>query len=144
MKVADILSVKGDKVMFVRPSETIDMLAQRLRMERVGAMIVSEDGKKIDGIISERDVTYGVAEHGANLLHLHVADLMSRGVITCSPSDSIAEIARVMTQHRVRHLPVQENGELIGIVSIGDVLKHRLDEMEMEGNVLRDYAIARA
>ncbi|MGB0084199.1 MAG: CBS domain-containing protein, partial [Rhodomicrobiaceae bacterium] len=79
MKVADILSVKGDKVMFVRPSETIDMLAQRLRMERVGAMIVSEDGKKIDGIISERDVTYGVAEHGANLLHLHVADLMSRG-----------------------------------------------------------------
>jgi CBS domain-containing protein len=144
MKVADILSAKGSRVSIVRPSETIITLANRLQAERVGAMIVSEDGKKIDGIISERDVTHGVAEHGADLLNLHVAELMTRGVITCSPSDTIADIARKMTLHRVRHLPVQANGELIGIVSIGDVLKYRLDEMEMEANVLRDYAIARA
>ena len=144
MKVADILREKGTKVRIVRPTETIVMLANRLQAERVGAMIVSEDGKKIDGIISERDVTHGVAEHGAHLLNLRVADLMTRGVITCSPGDAIADIARKMTQHRVRHLPVQDKGELVGIVSIGDVLKYRLDEMEMEANVLRDYAIARA
>ena len=144
MKVANILSAKGDKVMTVRPTETIVLLAQRLRMERVGAMIVSEDGKRIDGIISERDVTHGVAEHGASLPDMRVSDLMTRGVITCSPSDTIADIARTMTQHRVRHLPVQQDGELIGIVSIGDVLKHRLDEMQLEASVLRDYAISRA
>lgn len=143
MKVADILSAKGNKVMTVRPTETIVMLAQRLRLEHVGAMIVSEDGKAIEGMISERDVTHGVAQHGAELLNLHVSDLMTRGVITCSPSDTIADIAKIMTKRRVRHLPVQENGELIGIVSAGDVIKHRLDEMEMEANILRDYAIAR-
>jgi signal-transduction protein with cAMP-binding, CBS, and nucleotidyltransferase domain len=144
MKVADILSAKGsNKVMTVRPNETIVMLANRLRMEHVGAMIVSQDGKIIDGIISERDVTNGVAVHGADLLNLHVSDLMTRGVITCSPSDTIADIAKVMTRDRVRHLPVEENGELIGIVSVGDVVKFRIAEMELEANVLRDYAIAR-
>ena len=143
MKVADILSAKGNKVMTVRETETIVMLAHRLKLERVGAMIVSQDGKTIDGIISERDVAHGLAEHGAELPELRVSRLMTRGVATCSPNDSIADIARIMTRCRVRHLPVQENGELVGVVSVGDVVKHRLDEMAMEANVLRDYAIAR-
>lgn len=143
MKVADILSVKGNRVMTVGPNESISRLAHRLRLEKVGAMIVSEDGKKIDGIISERDIAIGLAEHGAALPELHVSNLMTRGVITCSPDDSIADISRIMTQRRVRHLPVKDKDQLVGVVSVGDVVKYRLDEMEMEANVLRDYAIAR-
>ena len=143
MKVADILSAKGNHVMSVRPTETIVLLAHRLRAEQVGAMVVSQDGRTVDGIISERDVTRGVAEHGGNIANLNVSDLMTRGVVTCSPNDMIADIARIMTRRRVRHLPVQNNGELTGIISIGDVVKYRLDEMELEANVLRDYAIAR-
>ena len=143
MKVADILRTKGDRVMTVRPDETIANLSQRLRIEKVGALIVSEDGKTIGGIISERDVAHGLAEHGASLPQLEVSSLMTRGVVTCSPDDTIADISRVMTNRRVRHLPVESNGRLVGVVSVGDVVKHRIDEVEMEANVLRDYAIAR-
>ncbi|MEZ5813024.1 MAG: CBS domain-containing protein [Rhizobiaceae bacterium] len=143
MKVADILSEKGDRVVTVRPGESIANLTQRLRLEGVGAMIVSEDGERIDGIISERDVAHGLAEHGAAILDMNVANLMTRSVVTCKPDDTIADISRVMTRRRVRHLPVQSAGRLAGVVSVGDVVKHRLDEMELEANVLRDYAIAR-
>lgn len=144
MKVAEILRAKSTVIGTVRPGETIAILAKRLRDERIGAMIVSEDGRTIDGIISERDVTHGLAEHGARVTQMLVSDLMTSSVITCDPDDSISAVARKMTNHRVRHLPVQDHDELVGIVSIGDVLKHRLSEMEMEVNVLRDYAIARA
>lgn len=143
MKVADILSEKGDRVVTVRPGETIANLAQRLRLEGVGAMIVSEDGAHIDGIISERDIAHGLAEHGAAILDMQVVNLMTRSVVTCAPGDTIADISRTMTRRRVRHLPVETGGRLAGIVSVGDVVKHRLDEMELEANVLRDYAIAR-
>ena len=143
MKVSDILRVKGNAVKTVRPTETIVTLTHRLKLEGVGAMIVSQDGRTIDGIISERDVAHGLAEHGADLMDLHVSDLMTRAVTTCSPDDTIADIAKVMTRRRVRHLPVKANGELVGVVSVGDVVKHRFDEMEMEANVLRDYAISR-
>lgn len=143
MKVVDILNVKGTRVMTVSPSETIANLANRLRLEKVGAMIVSDDGKTIDGIISERDIAIGLAEHGTELPRLRVSNLMTRGVFTCKPEDTIAHVARIMTQRRVRHLPVKQGDQLAGIISVGDVVKHRLDEMEMEANVLRDYAIAR-
>lgn len=144
MQVSDILSAKGNRVVTVRPSETIETFAHRLRMAQVGAMVVSEDGKKITGIISERDVTYAVATHGANLVDLRVSDLMTMSVVTCSPHDTIANVATIMTRRRIRHIPVEENGTVVGIVSIGDIVKHRIDEMELEANVLRDYAIARA
>jgi CBS domain-containing protein len=112
-------------------------------MERVGAMIVSESGTTLDGIISERDVVFGLTEHGADTMRMRVAELMSKSVVTCSPEDTIAHVAKVMTQRRIRHLPVIEAGKLAGIVSLGDVVKHRMDELEMETNVLRDYAVAR-
>lgn len=143
MKVADILQSKGDKVVTVRPSETIDALTHRLRLEGIGAMVVSLDGKVIEGIVSERDVAHGLADHGTELPRMHVSDVMTRNVVTCSPDDSIADIAKTMTKRRVRHLPVQQRGELVGVVSVGDVVKQRLDEMELEANVLRDFAIAR-
>ena len=142
MRVAEILKSKDPVILSVRPTETIQQLAQRLRMERVGAMIVSSDGVKIQGIISERDVAHGLAEHGSSVLELQVEQLMTRSVVTCKPDDSISHIAKVMTERRIRHLPVEEGGRLVGIVSVGDVVKQRMDELQLEANVLRDYAVA--
>ncbi|MGI9381585.1 MAG: CBS domain-containing protein [Methyloligellaceae bacterium] len=143
MQVKSILKAKGSRVVTVSPLTTIDALAHRLRLENIGAVIVSSDGASVDGIISERDVLRGLAEHGADLLAMSVVDLMTRGVQTCRPDADVKEVMRLMTQKRIRHLPVVDGGRLLGIVSIGDVVKNRLDDMEMEANVLRDYAIAR-
>lgn len=143
MHVADILKAKGSKVVTVRPDLTIEHLAQRLRAERVGALVVSESGTSVDGIISERDVAHGLAEQGAAILGRTAEDLMTKSVVTCSPDDTIAQVAKVMTHRRIRHLPVTEGKKLVGIISIGDVVRHRLDELELETNVLRDYAVAR-
>ena len=143
MTVADILRAKGSNVITVSPTATILTLVHLLKLKRIGALIVSRDGKTIDGIVSERDVAWGLAEHGADLLNLQVADLMTKSVLTCSPDDTTASIARIMTERRLRHLPVETRGELVGVISIGDVVKHRLDEMQVEANVLRDYATAR-
>lgn len=143
MLVADLLRTKGAAVKIVRSDETALCFAKRLKSERIGAMVVSDDGNSLDGIISERDIAYGLAEHGSGLYRVTVSDLMTKAVITCSPQDTIAEVTRVMTQRRIRHLPVKDGDTLVGVISIGDVLKHRLDEMQLEANVLRDYAIAR-
>ena len=143
MKVADILHAKGSSVVSVPPTATIMTLVHRLKMERVGAAIVTHDGTTIDGIISERDVAWGLAEHGADLLNLRVGDVMTKSVLTCAPDDTITSIARIMTERRLRHLPVLSQGDLVGVISIGDVVKHRIDEMQLEANVLRDYATAR-
>jgi len=143
MQVADILRIKGASVTTVSASASALVVAQRLRRERIGAMIVSDDGSSIEGIISERDLAYGLATHAGNLPDVSVSELMTKQVITCSPRDSVSEVAKVMTQQRIRHLPVKDGHQLVGIISVGDVLKHRLDEMQLEANVLRDYAIAR-
>jgi CBS domain-containing protein len=141
MRVADILRAKGGKVITVRPSMSIENLVQRLRMERIGALVVSENGETVDGIVSERDVAHGLAEHGTEILSLKVEDLMTRGVVTCTSNDDIAHVSKVMTHRRIRHLPVVDGKHLAGIVSIGDVVRYRLDELELETNVLRDYAV---
>ncbi|WP_193175397.1 CBS domain-containing protein [Oricola nitratireducens] len=143
MKVSNVLDVKGTDVFTVRPEETINTLSHRLRALRVGAIIVSSDGSTVDGIISERDVAFGLAEHGADLLGMKVSDLMTRSVVTCTRDSSISDLMKQMTQRRIRHLPVVENGKLVGVISIGDIVKHRLAEMQTEADVMRDYAIAR-
>jgi CBS domain-containing protein len=104
-------------------------------------MLVSSDGLSIDGIGTERDIVYGLAAHGAELPTLSVSRLMTKAVVICSPHDSVTHVMKLMTQQRVRHVPVKEGDHLVGI-SIGDVLKHRLDELELEANVMRDYAVA--
>jgi CBS domain-containing protein len=142
MQVSDILDEKGRNVSSVRPTLTIGALAHRFRDEQVGAMIVSSDGVSLDGIVSERDVIHGLAELGSGIDAVRVSDLCSTAVHTCSPTDSISKVARLMTHQRIRHVPVVENGRLVGIISIGDVLKHRVVEMELEANVLRDVALA--
>ena len=142
MRVAEILKQKGQDVISVRPTESIDTLSHRLRLARIGAMVVlGEDGTLV-GIISERDIVHGLAEHGASCLGLTVADLMTQRVVTCTPEDSVTRISRLMTENRIRHLPVVEGAKLAGVVSVGDVVKNRLEEMSLEASVLRDLAIA--
>lgn len=142
MNVLSILKAKGPDIMMVRPSETIQNAAMRLRLKSVGALIVSRDGATLDGLLTERAISDGVAVHGNGVANLHVSDLMVTGVLTCKPSDSIAEVARLMTERRLRHLPVLDGGHLVGILSVGDILKHRLDEVLLEAHVLHDVAIA--
>jgi CBS domain-containing protein/beta-phosphoglucomutase-like phosphatase (HAD superfamily) len=143
MKVSDILKDKGSAVKAVKASDTILELARKMKTDAVGAMVVIGASGKLEGIISERDIANGLASHGDGLTRMLVGDLMTRAVVTCSPEDPIANVAKIMTQRRFRHMPVQQDGDLIGVVSIGDVLKHRLDELQLETNVLRDFVIAR-
>ena len=143
MKVADILKDKGSAVKTIPASESILSLAKRMKAEGVGAMVVMGENNALDGIISERDIANGLAVHGAALTNMTVSQLMTRAVVTCSAEETIAQVAKTMTQRRFRHMPVQKDAELIGLISIGDVLKYRLDELQLETNVLRDFVIAR-
>jgi CBS domain-containing protein len=142
MKVANILRIKGSAVKTVRPDETAIGLSHKLRTEGIGAMVVSNDGRSIDGIISERDLAYGLVAHGSQLPRVPVSKLMTKVVVVCSPEDTITEVIKLMTRRRIRHLPVKDGDRLVGIISIGDVIKHRLGELQLEANVLRDYAVA--
>lgn len=142
MLVGDILKGKGASVKMIGADATAAACAQRLSQERIGALVVSSDGRRVDGIISERDIAYALAKYGSELDRIPVADLMTKTVITCRPRDTIHDTMRVMTQRRVRHLPVEENGALVGIVTSGDVLKYRLEEVQLEAAVLRDAVIA--
>jgi CBS domain-containing protein len=142
MKVADILRIKGSVVKTVAPHETALLLSGHLRAEQIGALVVSTDGNSIDGIVSERDLAYGLATHGARLPTIPISELMTKSVVVCSPEDSVTDVMKLMTRRRIRHVPVKDGDQLVGIISIGDVLKHRLGELQVEANVLRDYAAA--
>ena len=142
MKVSGIIQTKGSVVKTVRPKSSARELSVRLHAEQIGAMVVSSDGKSIEGIVTERDLAYGLAAHGSDLPTIAISRLMTKVVVVCSPEDSITYAMKLMTQRRVRHLPVKQGDQLVGIISIGDVLKHRLDELELEANVMRDYAVA--
>ncbi len=139
MNVEKILTTKGRSVVTIAPDATIDEATAEMRRREIGALVVSEDGVTVAGILSERDIVHGLAERGARLLTLPVAALMTRHVFTCKPGDSIAELMAEMTERRIRHLPVVEDGRLAGIVSIGDVVKSRLDEVELEASSLREF-----
>ena len=142
MKVADILRIKGSVVKTVAPHETALLLSGQLRAEQIGALVVSTDGNSIDGIVSERDLAYGLATHGARLPTIPILELMTKSVVVCSPEDSVTDVMKLMTRRRIRHVPVKDGDQLVGIISIGDVLKHRLGELQVEANILRDYAAA--
>jgi CBS domain-containing protein len=141
MKVDAVLAAKGSEVASVSPSATLATVAQRLRLERIGSLVVLDDGKVV-GIISERDVVHAFAAHRTEASEIKVEDVMTRELITCRPEDSLTRVLGLMTRHRVRHLPVLEGGRLVGLISIGDAVKHRLDELELEAAVLRDAYIA--
>ena len=143
MQIADILTGKGKDVRTVRPEASLRDLIDLLAEHNIGAVVVSTDGRRVEGIVSERDVVHGLARHGAEVLDKKVSDVMTTGAMTCSPDESVRHVMWVMTEHRNRHVPVVERGALCGIVSIGDVVKSRLNELEMETAVLRDAYIAR-
>jgi CBS domain-containing protein len=144
MKVREILDAKGRGVVTIRPDATLATAVHRLALERIGALVVSDDGVRVAGILSERDVVTGLARDGADLLAAgrRVADLMTRNVVTCGPDDTVKHLMAEMTRRRVRHLPVVVGDRLVGIVSIGDVVKSRLGEVELEATVLREAYIA--
>ena len=142
MYVSQILKSKGINVVTARADDTIARVAEQLATERIGAVVVMSEGR-IAGILSERDIAYGLARHGQGLLALRVSDLMSRLVATCSLEDDTGTLMEMMTDRHVRHLPVLDNGKLAGIISIGDVVKARLSEMAVEVNELRDYVAGR-
>ena len=143
MKVRDILKVKGRSVETIRPDATLDLAVHRLAALGIGALVVSADGAHLEGVLSERDVVRELARNGPRAPEATVAAVMSRAVPVCSPETSIKDAMAEMTRTRHRHLPVVEDGELSGLLSIGDVVKHRLEEMELEASVLRNAYIAR-
>ena len=143
MKVADILRIKGSAVKTVPPHETALLASGQLRTEQIGALVVSSDGNSILGIVSERDLAHGLATYGDRLPTIPISKLMTKMVFVCSPEDRVTDVMKLMTQRRVRHVPVKDGNQLVGIISIGDVLKHRLLELQEEADVLRDYAMAR-
>ncbi|MEE8536176.1 MAG: CBS domain-containing protein [Kiloniellales bacterium] len=142
MKVRDILKTKGGGVATTRVDAAISTVVRRLRLEGIGALVVSEDDAQVIGIISERDIVTGLADQGVELLERQVIDLMTTPVKTCTPEVSIKDVMAIMTRSRVRHLPVVTDGRMVGIISIGDVVKNRLEEVELEAGVLRDAYIA--
>lgn len=139
MRVSGILASKGNAVATIAPTARVAEAADQLRLHGVGALVVSADGSRIDGIVSERDVVRHLAERGAHVLDEPVAELMTADVRTCSPDDHVEDLMRRMTELRARHLPVVVDGRLTGIISIGDVVKWRVTELEDEARKLHDY-----
>lgn len=140
MSVADVLHEKGHDVVKLRVSDTVATAVRRLAEHRIGALVVEDAWMRVAGIFSERDFVEAVSRDGAAVLDLPVEQLMSAPVITCRANDRIEDVMATMTQARIRHMPVIEGGHLVGIVSIGDLVKHRLDEKALEANVLLDIA----
>ncbi len=139
MQISEILRNKGTQVHTVRPDATVSEAALLLRDEGIGALVVSVDDKVIAGILSERDIVHALADNGADALDRPVTDYMTRDVVVCKPADTGRGVLGYMTERRMRHVPVVELGELAGMISIGDVVKSRLDEIMNEAEALRDY-----
>lgn len=139
MQISQLLRHKGREVATIDGSVSVRSALALLAELRIGALVVSSDGRRVEGIVSERDVARGLHDRGAELLADPVSSVMTAEVHVCPPDASVEGLARTMTDHRVRHVPVVADGELVGIVSIGDVVKARLDELEEERRQLVDY-----
>lgn len=143
MSVEKILQSKGRNVFTVRPDHSISDAAQLMSAKKVGVAVVTDGKGQIAGILSERDIVAGITQFGKGVVDMPVRNLMTSLVATCSPTDNVKKILEIMNDRRIRHLPVVEAGELIGIVSIGDAVNFRLKEAQLEMGVLRDFAATR-
>jgi CBS domain-containing protein len=139
MNVASILKLKGRAVSTVRPNATLLDVAKKLGSKKIGAIVVVGENGNVTGIISERDIIRAVAERGAPALSLMVSEVMTRNVVSCQETSELDELMETMTKGRFRHLPVIEDDALVGIVSIGDVVKFHVAEVEMEVSAMRNY-----
>ncbi|QCK87935.1 CBS domain-containing protein [Phreatobacter aquaticus] len=139
MNVRSILEAKGRSVATISPDATLADASHMLAQKKIGAIVVTATGMSVAGILSERDIVRAISERGAAALDRTVGDTMTRNVITCSEADTLGQLMETMTAGKFRHLPVVETGRLVGIMSIGDVVKWRLAEMESETSALKDY-----
>jgi CBS domain-containing protein len=141
MSVASILAKKGTDVATIAPDLSVKRAADWLHAKNIGSLVVTRGGTVL-GLISEREIVHAMSRYGDAATSLPVSEIMRHGVITVSPAETVAHVMNMMTRHRVRHMPVVADGKLAGIISIGDVVKYRLDDLELENNVLRDVYIA--
>jgi CBS domain-containing protein len=139
MRISDVVRRKGGDVVTVKPDETVEKLLDLLAEHKIGAVVVSDDGETVGGIVSERDVVRHLQRSGAAVLARPVSQIMTSDVTTCAPDVNIQDLARTMTELRVRHIPVVVDGRLHAIVSIGDIVKHRIDELQDERDQLVGY-----
>ena len=139
MRISDVIRRKGDLVVTVRSDATVQELLEVLEEHRIGAVVVSNDGSTVSGIVSERDVVRHLRAAGAGVLDQTVATIMTSDVQTCTPEDFIEDLARTMTDRRIRHVPVVVGGQVKAIVSIGDIVKWRIDELLTERDHLVGY-----
>jgi CBS domain-containing protein len=139
MQVSVLLQAKGPGVVTVRPEVTVREVAGVLGEHRIGAVVVSADGATIDGVLSERDIVRALAASGADALDAAARELMTTAVFTCQPDTTVEELMSLMTEQRIRHVPVLVDGSLAGVVSIGDVVKDRISSLEHETKALHDY-----
>ena len=142
MKIESILEAKGRSVETIAPDTPVTTAIHRLATGGIGALVVSSDGETVLGIIAERDVVRALSHNGSAALNQRVSEVMSRGVATTTTDAPLADVMAEMTKRRQRHLPVLDHGRLAGIVSVGDLVKNRLTELELETNVLRDAYVA--
>ena len=141
--VRDVLAVKGSEVAWLRPSATISEVTDALTDRGIGALVVSPDGIATHGVVSERDVVRALARRGPHVMGDEVQTIMTREVVTCSLDDTMGELMARMTEGRFRHLPVLVDGDLAGVISIGDVVKQRLGELQAEADQLLEFIHAR-
>jgi CBS domain-containing protein len=139
MLVKQIFKQKDSRIVTVAPSDTVATAAEVLKRENIGAVMVQKPGGDLSGILSERDIVRAIPQYGPDLFSMSVEQLMTRNVVTCSSEDRVHDLMVKMTAGRFRHVPVVDDGELAGIISIGDVVKNRLEELEAETSRLRDY-----
>ena len=139
MRVNGVLEGKGSDVATIGPDQTLLSAAAELGKRRIGALVVVVPDGSVVGIVSERDIVAAIAKGGAAMLDQTVSEVMSSDVITCTPSDTMEQLMSAMTEQRIRHLPVVSDGALVGIVSIGDVVKRRVAEIQDEAKALGDY-----
>ena len=139
MKISDVLRNKGTEVVTIRPEDSVTRLLEVLADRGVGALVVSPDGQSVVGIVSERDVVRHLHRRGAKVLAAPVSDIMTSEVTTCSADDAVESLAATMTERRIRHVPVVEDGHLASIVSIGDIVKHRISALQSERDQLVGY-----
>ena len=139
MNIGQILKTKALGVATARPEDSIEDIATRLARRKIGAVIIVGESGKVAGIISERDIIRLIADHGAKALGMHASEGMTREVVSCTKTSTLEEIMEAMTNGRFRHLPVIEDGALVGIISIGDVVKHHTAEVELEVTAMRGY-----